>query len=66
MGATSAFVCDGPKCNEITRREKGTRAPDDWLRVTLVAPGALKRTGSFHDRECAVAWVDLQLATGEV
>lgn len=62
MGSTTAFQCDGPSCAVLSTKKKGTRAPAEWPRVTVMLPGTdTKRSGSFHDTTCALAWLDLQL-----
>lgn len=60
MGTTTAYQCDGPKCTELTTRESGARFPDGWPRLTLQM-GDARNSGSFHDIDCAHAWVDQQL-----
>lgn len=59
MGATNAYSCDGPKCDRLISREPRKQgAPPEWIRLSLTPPGGDTIHGSFHDAECAHAWVN--------
>lgn len=61
MGSTTAYSCDGPECAVLTTKLPNTQSPAHWPRLTLHVNGA-KTAGSFHDGDCAQAWLEEKLA----
>lgn len=57
MATQNVYGCDNEKCEEMTRKPKGTRYPPQWLKFTVTPPDSeTSKTGSFHDIACALAW----------
>lgn len=62
MGIQNAYACDGPKCDALTKKDKGERKPSHWVQITVTDPANGEKTsGAFHSESCAQAWVANEL-----
>lgn len=61
MSSIRAYVCDGPKCEQISLKEPKTRAPKAFIRATVHFPNGngdpAERKGAFHDIACMQDWL---------